>query len=428
VCSAVKPIGTYRWRIAALLFFALTINYVDRMVFGILAPELLELFHWETADYARIVFWFEVAYAVGLTLSGRVLDRIGVRRGFAASLGGWSLATALHGLVNSLVGFSGARFLLGLTESAVFPAAVKAAAEWFPRKERALVTGIFHAGSSVGAVAAPLLVPWIFARFGWRWTFALTGAAGALWLVFWLRVYRRPDSHPRLSEAERAYIAEGRERAPTAARVPLLRLLRLRQTWAFIATKFLIDAVWRWYLYLLPIFFSQVFHLDIKEFGLPFFVIYLMADLGSVGFGGLSSCLLFRGWPLAAARKTTLLLCAVCVLPVMFAPQTPHLWLAVPLIGLATGAHQGFHATLVTVVSDLFPQNMIGAVVGVGGTAGAFGAMALLALTARVFRDGAAAANYTPLFIVAGVAYLIGAALIHLLAPKLEPVRATTPL
>ena len=423
-----RMIRVYRWRVAALLFFALTINYVDRMVFGILAPELLTLFHWETADYARIVFWFEVAYAVGLTLSGRVLDRIEVRRGFAASLGGWSLATVLHGLANSIGGFSGARFLLGLTESAVFPATVKAISEWFPQKERALVTGISHAGSSVGAVVAPLIVPWIFAHFGWRWTFVFTGAAGFLWLVFWLRVYRRPDSHPRLSEAERTYIAEGRERVSTTARVPLLQLLRLRQTWAFISAKFLIDAVWRWYLYLLPIFFSQVFYLDIKEFGLPFFVIYLMADLGSVGFGGLSSWLLFRGWPLAATRKTTLFLCAICVLPVMFAPQTSHIWLAVSLIGLATGAHQGFHATLVTVVSDLFPQNMIGAVVGIGGTAGAFGAMALLALTIRVFRDGAAAANYTPLFTIAGIAYLVAAAFIHLLAPKMDPVREKPPL
>jgi ACS family hexuronate transporter-like MFS transporter len=415
----------FRWTICALVFFAVTINYIDRLVFGILAPELQKIFQWSNADYTRIAFWFEVAYAIGLTGFGRVLDWIGTRRGFALSLSGWSIAAAAHALMSTIAGFSAARFFLGLTEAGVFPSAVKTAAEWFPRKERALVMGIFNAGSNVGAVIAPLLVPWLFLAYGWEWAFIITGGIGFIWLAFWLWLYRPPAAHPRVSAEELAYI-QSDPPEPVTGKIPWLTLLRLRQTWAFIVAKFLTDAVWRWYLYLLPLFFNQHFKLDIKNFGLPFVTIYLMADVGSVGGGWLSSWLLGRGWTVNRARKFAMLICALCVLPVMFAAVVPNMWVAVVFVGLAASAHQGFSSNLFTTVSDMFPKQAVGSVVGLGGTAGALGAMLLLTITARLFASSTAAAGdssvYTTLFVIAGSAYLLSLAAMHALSPKLEPV------
>ncbi len=422
--SATRP-TKFRWTICALVFFAVTINYIDRLVFGILAPELQKVFHWSNADYTRIAFWFEVAYAIGLTGFGRVLDWIGTRRGFALSLSGWSIAAAAHALMSTIAGFSAARFFLGLTEAGVFPSAVKTAAEWFPRKERALVMGIFNAGSNVGAVIAPLLVPWLFLAYGWEWAFIITGGIGFIWLGFWLWLYRPPAAHPRVSAEELAYIQSDPPESVTE-NIPWLTLLRLRQTWAFIVAKFLTDAVWRWYLYLLPLFFNQHFKLDIKNFGLPFVTIYLMADVGSVGGGWLSSWLLGRGWTVNRARKLAMLVCALCVLPVMFAAVVPNMWVAVVFVGLAASAHQGFSSNLFTTVSDMFPKQAVGSVVGLGGTAGALGAMLLLTITARLFASSTAAAGdssvYTTLFVIAGSAYLLSLAAMHALSPKLEPV------
>jgi len=419
-----RPRGHFRWTICALVFFAVTINYIDRLVFGILAPELQKIFHWSNADYTHIAFWFEVAYAIGLACFGRVLDWIGTRRGFALSLTGWSLAAALHAMMSTIAGFSAARFFLGLTEAGVFPAAVKTAAEWFPRKERALVTGIFNAGSNVGAVVAPLLVPWLFLTYGWQWAFIVTGAIGFGWLVFWLWLYRPPALHPNVSAEELAYI-QSDPPEPVQENIPWLTLLRLRQTWAFIVAKFFTDAVWRWYLYLLPLFFAQNFKLDIKNFGMPFITIYLMADVGSVGGGWLSSWLLGRGWSVNAARKLAMFVCALCVLPVMFSAVVSNMWIAVFFVGLAASAHQGFSSNLFTTVSDMFPKHAVGSVVGIGGTAGALGAMLLLTITAKLFAGSSAAGNtsvYTTLFVIAGFAYLVSLAAMHVLSPKLQPV------
>lgn len=417
--------GRFRWTICALVFFAVTINYIDRLVFGILAPELQKIFGWTNADYTNIAFWFEVAYAIGLASFGRLLDWIGTRKGFALSITGWSIAAALHAMMSTIAGFSAARFLLGLTEAGVFPAAVKTAAEWFPRKERALVTGIFNAGSNVGAVIAPLLVPWLFLTYGWQWAFIVTGGIGFVWLVFWLWLYRPPAVHPRLSAEELAYI-QSDPPEPMQEKIPWLTLLRLRQTWAFIVAKFFTDAVWRWYLYLLPLFFNQNFKLDIKNFGLPFITIYLMADVGSVGGGWLSSWLLGRGWSVNAARKFAMFVCALCVLPVMFSAVVSNMWVAVFFVGLAASAHQGFSSNLFTTVSDMFPKQAVGSVVGIGGTAGALGAMLLLTITAKLFASSSAAAGdtsvYTTLFVIAGFAYLVSLAAMHVLSPKLRPV------
>lgn len=415
----------YRWRVCALLFFAITINYIDRLVFGILAPELKKLFGWSNADYADIAFWFEVAYAIGLAGAGRFLDWIGTRVGFAVSLAGWSVAAALHAVAGSVAGFSGARFLLGLFEAGGFPAAVKATAEWFPKKERALVAGFFTAGANVGAIITPIAVPWLLIHYGWQWVFISTGMMGTVWLAFWLWWYRLPEVHPRVSPSELAIIRSDPPE-PAGSRIPWLRLFAFRQTWAFIVPKFFTDAVWRWYLYLLPLFFNQTFNLDLRNFGPPFLLIYSMADLGSIGGGWLSSRLIARGWTVNAARKSVMLLCSLCVLPVMFSTQVSNLWVAVFFVGLAAAAHQGFSCNIFTTVSDVFPKSAIASVVGIGGTAGALGAMLLLALTSRIFQahasPGQPAGGFTVLFIIAGLAYLMAMFWLHLLSPRLAPV------
>lgn len=430
VSRAPRPKGkNFRWTICALLFFAVTINYIDRLVFSILSPELQKVFNWSNSDYTNIAFWFEVAYAIGLTGVGRLLDWIGTRKGFALSLTGWSVAAMAHAAASTVAGFGLVRFFLGLTEAGVFPAAVKTAAEWFPRKERALVAGIATAGSNVGAVVAPLLVPWLFITYGWQWAFIFTGAIGLLWLIAWFALYQPPEKHSRLSAEELAYIRSDPPE-PKAPKIPWSHLLRYRQTWAFIVAKFFTDSVWRWYLYLLPLFFSQQFGLNIKDFGLPFITIYLMADFGSIGGGWLSSWLLNRGWSTNAARKTAMFICALCVVPVMFATMVPNMWIAVGFVGLAAAAHQGFSANIFTTVSDMFPQNAVASVVGLGGTAGALGAMLMLQVTGMLF-DGVGSGGdntgvYTTLFIIAGSAYLIAFGLMHLLAPELASVNSET--
>ena len=413
-----RGVGRYRWVICALLFFATSINYIDRQVFGILAPEMKKIFGWSDANYTDIVFWFEVAYAIGLLTVGRALDWIGVRVGFALAMIFWSGASMLHAGMAGIAGFSFARFLLGLGESGNFPASIKTVAEWFPKKERALATGIFNAGSNVGAIVAPLAVPWIYLTWGWQWAFIATGAIGFVWLVFWLRIFRPPEEHPRLSAGELAYIRG--EPEETMEKIPWLRLLPHRQTWAFVLAKFLTDSIWRWYLYLLPLFFNSQFKLDIKRFGPPFVLIYCLADVGSIGGGWLSSRLIARGWSVNAGRKTAMLVCAVCVVPVVFVTQVQNMWSAVWLVGLAAAAHQGWSANLFTTASDMFPKQAIGSIVGLGGMAGALGAMGILKLTGAILT---ATGSYTTLFLIAGCAYLVALALMHALVPRLTPAK-----
>ncbi len=413
-----QRVGRYRWVICGLLFFATTVNYVDRLVFGILGPELTKRFHWQPNDYTDIVFWFEVAYAIGLVSAGRLLDWVGTRVGYAVALIFWSFASILHAGMSTVFGFSAARFLLGLGESGNFPAAIKTVAEWFPKKERALATGIFNAGSNVGAIIAPLVVPWLYLNWGWQWAFVMTGALGLVWLVFWFIFYRVPTEHPKLSRAELAYIQS--DPPDPVVKIAWRSLLPHRQTWAFVIPKFLTDAIWRWYLYLLPLFFSQEFKLDIKNFGPPFVVIYVMADVGSIGGGWLSSWLIKSGRTVNFGRKTALLICAICVVPVAFVTQLSNMWLAVVLVGLAAAAHQGWSANLFTTASDMFPRQAVGSIVGLGGMAGALGAMLILKITGYVLTH---TGSYTILFIIAASAYLLSLAIIHLLVPRLEPAK-----
>jgi ACS family hexuronate transporter-like MFS transporter len=416
-------VGSYRWVICGLLFFATTVCYVDRLVFGFLGPELRkpEHFGWTPKQLTDILFWFEVAYAIGQLGAGRVLDWVGTRVGYALSLTFWSFASILHAFMGSVMGFSVARFMLGIGESGNFPAAIKTVAEWFPKKERALATGIFNAGSNVGAIIAPIAVPWLYLHWGWQWAFIMTGALGLIWLLFWFLMYHRPEEHPKISREELDYIQS--DPAEPSVQIPWLRLLPHRQTWAFIIAKFSTDSIWRWYLYLLPLFFAQVFGLDIAHFGPPFVVIYVLADVGSIAGGWLSSNLIKRGHSVNFGRKMALLACALCVVPVASVTHIGNMWVAVLLVGLAAAAHQGWSANLFTTASDMFPKQAVGTVVGMGGTAGALGAMAILKLTGAILGDNPNAASFAPLFIIAASAYVASLLIIHLFVPRLEPAR-----
>jgi len=411
-------IGHYRWVICALLFFATTINYIDRQVLGILAPDLQREIGWSEQEYGAIITAFQAAYALGLLVMGRVMDWLGPRRGFSLAVIFWSLAAMAHALARSVFGFATARFALGLGEAGNFPACIKTVAEWFPRKERALATGIFNAGSNIGAVVAPLMVPFIALHWGWRWAFIVTGVIGFGWLIFWLLVYRMPQNHPRVGAAELAHIES--DPPESAAKIPWLHLLPHRQTLAFALAKFMTDPIWWFYLYWVPKFLNKTYGLTLDKIGPPLVVIYLAADVGSIGGGWLSSLLIRRGWSVNAARKTAMLVCALAVVPIIFAAQAKNLWLAVGLLSLATAAHQGWSANLFTTASDMFPRRAVGSVVGLGGMAGSIGGM-LIATAAGFILERTG--SYWVLFIIAGSAYLIALGVFHLLAPRLEPAR-----
>ncbi|HNU08102.1 MAG TPA: MFS transporter, partial [Pyrinomonadaceae bacterium] len=406
--GATTRVGNFRWVICALLFFAATVNYVDRQVIGILKPLLEKEFHWTESDYGSIVFAFQTAYALGMLVVGRIMDRIGTRSGFSLSVGLWSIAAMAHAWASSVFGFMAARFALGIGESGNFPASIKTVAEWFPKKERALATGIFNAGTNIGALVTPLAVPLIVAAYGWYEAFLITGALGFIWLVAWLLIYRKPEDHPRLSKSELEYINSDKEEQ--LPQIPWSRLLPHRQTWAFAIGKFLTDPIWWVYLFWLPDFLNKQHGLDLKSFGIPLAVIYIIADFGSVGGGWISGFLIKRGWSVNGGRKTAMLICALAVVPIIFASMTANLWLAVILVGIAAAAHQGWSANIFTLTSDMFPKQAVGSVVGIGGMAGAVGGM-LIAKVVGWILD--ATGSYVPIFAIAASAYLIALAIIH---------------
>jgi ACS family hexuronate transporter-like MFS transporter len=413
-----EKIGRYRWTICALLFFATTINYVDRSVLGVLAPTLRTEIGWTDQQYGYISGAFTLAYAIGFLFAGWFIDRVGTRLGYTIYLVVWSLAAASHALVRSALGFGMARFALGIGESGNFPAAIKTVAEWFPRKERALATGIFNAGTNVGAVLAPLIVPWIALTWGWQEAFLFTGLAGMVWVLFWWPLYHTPARHPRISPAELAHIQSDPPDAPGGVR--WVQLVRFRQTWAFALGKFLTDSIWWFYLFWFPLFMNDRFGVDLKSIGLPMITVYLLADVGSVAGGWFSSSLLGRGWTVNAARKTAMLACALCILPVALAPHVEGQWVAVWLIGLAAAAHQGFSANIFTTTSDMFPRKAVGSVVGIGGFAGAMGGVVMNWGAGWVKQN---TGNYEIMFLIAGFAYLVALLVMHLLVPRLEPAR-----
>jgi ACS family hexuronate transporter-like MFS transporter len=412
-------VGKYRWTIVALLFGVTTVNYIDRQVIGILAPTLTRELHWSEADYAAIVSWWSVAYGVGLLFVGRLMDAIGVRRGFAVSILTWSLAAMSHALVRTVTGFSVARAFLGLGESGNFPGANRTLAEWFPKKERAFAFGIFNAGTNVGVVVAALLVPWITLTLGWRWAFIVTGSLDLLWLALWLSVYREPDRHPRVGSAELAYIRSDPPDQP--GKTAYRHLLGCRQTWAFVVGKAMTDPVWIFYLFWLPKFLDANWHVKLSGLALPLVVIYVAADLGSVGGGSISTFLIARGWSINRGRKTAMLLCALLIVPTMLAPSAGNMWTAVAIVAVAASAHQGWSANLFTMVSDTFPRRAVASLTGLGGAAGMAGAFLFQRATGHILE--VTHGNYGPIFAVLGIAYLTALALIHLLVPRLEPAK-----
>jgi ACS family hexuronate transporter-like MFS transporter len=432
-----------RWLICALLFFAAAINYIDRQVIGILKPTLQEQFHFDEQDYAAIVFTFQAAYAIGLLLSGRIMDRIGVRRGFALAVVVWSIGAVMHGAADWLpwlriptlsidppavvflggatAGLALSRLVLGLGEAGNFPASIKAVAEWFPKKERALATGIFNSGTNIGALVTPLVVPWITLAYGWQWAFVITGVLGFGWVIWWFVSYRDPDTHPGVNAAELAIIQS--DPVEKTAAIPWSRLLPHRQTWAFAAGKFLTDPIWWLYLFWVPDFLKRNHGLDLKTMGLPLVVIYLVADVGSIGGGWLSSHLIKRGWSTNAARKTAMLVCALAVVPMLAAAQVKSLWMAVALVSIAAAAHQGWSANLFTLVSDMFPKRAVGSVVGIGGMAGSVGGMLIALVVGAILQK---TGSYVPIFVMAASAYLVALVIIQLLVPQLAPADLDT--
>jgi len=417
-------VGNYRYRILALLMFATTINYFDRSIIGVMAPTLEKMFGWSNADYANIMIAFKVAYALGMLTMGGMIDRIGTKKGYTLSILIWSVFGMLHALVQpifSVIGFAAARFGLGFGEAGNFPAAVKTVAEWFPKKDRAFATGIFNAATSIGAIAAPFVVGAIVSVDGknWQIPFLITGALSSIWIVLWLRTYQKPEVHPKVSKAELAYIQSDSVEESSES-LPWRKVVKKRQTWAFAVAK-ITDAVWWFYLFWGAKFLADTFGVNIKNIAIPFFIIYMLADIGSIGGGYLSGYFMKKGWTVNKARKMTLLFCALIILPVSFVAVTDNKWVAILLIGLGSAGHQAWSANIFTLVSDVMPKKATASVVGIGGMVGAVsGMVADFYLGATL--DQAGNDGYFYAFLIAGSCYLVVLGLIHLILPTMTPL------
>ncbi|PWK79118.1 ACS family hexuronate transporter-like MFS transporter [Mucilaginibacter oryzae] len=425
-----EKVGNYRWVVVTLLFFATTINYLDRQVIGLLKPTLEKQFDWTEKDYGYIVMAFSTAYAAGLLLFGNFIDKIGTKLGYTISLIVWSLAAMLHAAVTSTLGFGAIRAVLGIGESGNFPAAIKVVAEWFPKKERALATGIFNSGANIGAVVAPIMVPWLLGAYNWKVAFIVTGAVGFIWLLFWWFCYEIPSRHSKISKAEYEYIHSDAEPAVTntgtETKVKWIRLFSYRQTWMFIIGKLLTDPIWWFFLFWLPSYFSATFNIDLKKPSLPLILVYTATSIGSIGGGYLSSYFIKKGWPVFKARKTAMFIFALCVLPVFSAKYATNVWQAVGLIGLAAAAHQAWSANIFTTASDMFPKKALSSIVGIGGMAGSVGGILFPLLVGNILefykKSGHVTIGYNIIFIICGCAYLVAWFIMHLLSPKMKQV------
>ena len=416
--------GNYRYRILALVFMATTINYFDRSIVGVMAPTLQKLFDWSNRDYAAIMISFKIAYGAGLLFMGGVIDRLGTKIGYTISIAIWSIFGILHAAIRpafSLVGFIVARFGLGIGESGNFPAAIKTVAEWFPKKDRAFATGIFDASTSVGAILAPFIVGAIVAVDGdnWQIPFLFTGVLSSVWIIIWMKTYKKPEVHPKLSRKELAYINSDSEEE-TTEKIPWIKLLPKRETWAFSLTT-VTDGVWWFYLFWGAKFLAEQFGVDIKNIGIPFLIIFIMADAGSLIGGYTSGLLIRRGWSINKARKITMLVCAIIILPVSFVPVLTSKWVAVFLIGLAAAGHQSWSINGYTLVPDVFPKKAIASVIGIGKMVGVVVAIfADIALGAVL--DTANNSGYFWAFLISGLSYLLIIGFVHLLMPKMTPL------
>ena len=436
-----EKVGKYRWTICSLLFFATTINYLDRSVISLLKNNLEVIFKWTESDYADLVMIFQLSYAIGMLLAGRFIDKVGTKIGYAVSLTLWSFASMGHALVRSTLGFLVARSALGISEAGNFPSAIKTTAEWFPKKERALATGIFNSGANIGAILAPLTVPFIVVKCGWQEAFIFTGAFGFIWLIFWFIFYEIPSRQKRLSKKEFDYIhsdldekenKQGDEELKTDIeinkKVPWIKLLEYNQTWAFILGKFITDPIWWFYLFWLPAFLNAQYGIEGTGVALPVALVYTMSTVGSIWGGWLPMYFIKKNWPVFRARKISMLIYAFMVLPVVFAQYlgSRNMWWAVIIIGIATAAHQAWSANIFTTVSDMFPKKTVASVTGMGGMAGALGGILIAFLAGKLFDHfkslGNLDAGYFIMFIICGSAYLLAWVVMHFLAPKMKRI------
>jgi len=405
--------------ICALLFFACVVNYMDRQVLGLLKPDLMKIFGWSETDFGKINIAFQAAYAFGQTAFGPLLNLIGTKSTYAFAMIFWSLSAMSHALARSVPGFSVSRFLLGVGESGNYPTAIKTVTEWFPPKERSVATGLFNSGSNVGSIFAPLLVPWLFLSFGWQGAFVTLGLAGFVWLLFWLWLYQSPEKSPRVTSTELAHIHSGL--AQTAEeKIPWTKLLRYREAWAYYGTCVLVGPVWWFYGFWLPGFFHDQFNLDLKGFGLPLAFVATVTALGSIGGGGLSAYFLKLGWPVNRARKTASMICAVCTLPVILAPHVGNAWLAASFFALAGAAHQGWSATMYSVVADIFPKRAVASVVGFGGTLASLVSLGFFWYVSTQLQDSG---SYRTIMLICGSAYVVAWMIFHLGVPRIAPAK-----
>ncbi len=427
-------IGKYRWTICSLIFFATTVNYLDRAVISYLKPYIATAFNWdkvqEAANYSNIEIAFKTAYAFGMLFAGRIIDKLGTKIGYALATGLWSIAAICHALATGTGGFSLARIFLGITEAGNFPAAIKATAEWFPKKERALATGIFNSGSNIGAIVAPLTVPLIAQNWGWQWAFILTGVIGFIWLILWFIFYEIPAKQKRLAQPEFDYIHSDKDESQTnTEKVSWFKLLGFKQTWAFAIGKFITDPIWWFYLFWLPDFLRKQYHLNDSQLMWPSAIVYIIASFGSIGGGWLPMKLINKGWPVFKARKTSMLIYAFFVIPIVFAQILGgvDMWLAVLVIGIAAAAHQAWSANIFTTVSDMFPKKATASVTGIGGMFGGIGGIMLsLLVQKRMFvyyeSIGKIQTGYYIMFFICGAAYLSAWLIMHFLVPKFKQI------
>ena len=426
----IKPAGYIRWIVCGILFFAVVISYIDRLVISVLKPTLAAQYNWTETGYADMAFYFQLVYGIAFLISGRIIDKIGAKAGYSFAMIIWTAGHMMHALFTSTTGMIMARLPLAMGEAATYPAALVAANAWFPKKERALAIGVLNAGANVGAIITPLIVPAIALAWGWRAAFIVTGLFSVVWLIVWWIFYRKPRDHKLVSPAEMAWIESDRSASDVipeevdagvpVKKVSILGMLKYRQTWAYMCGRFLIDPVWWTFLFWLPAFFAKQFDVKLSGFGPPLVAIYLLADIGSIFGGWRSSSYLKRGWHINKARKTAMLIMAFTVLPVAAVTLMPNMWWAVLLIGMACAGHQGFSTNLFTIPGDLYPHHASGTVAGLGGLAGACGGMLMAKFAGIILQT--TGGNYTLIFVVSSVMYLIAFCVVHLLCPRWEKV------
>lgn len=433
VADKLAKVGKYRYTILTLVFFATTVNYLDRQVISLLKDDYLDpAFHWTESDYASVVVAFQVCYGIGMIFMGWLIDKLGTKLGYALSLGVWSLAAIGHAFARSTVGFMTARGFLGLSEAGNFPAAIKTVAEWFPKKDRAFATGIFNSGTNIGAIVAPLTVPFIAVAYGWQEAFIFTGAIGLIWLIFWLAIYEIPSKNKKLKKPEYEYIHsdadEKKDLEGSQKNISWIKLLGIRQSYAFIVGKFLTDPIWWFYLFWLPSFLDKQYGMTKTKVALPIAVVYTMTTIGSIYGGWLSGKFISKGWEVYKARRTAMLIFALLVVPVVSAQALGQYspWFAIIIIGIAASAHQAWSANIFTITSDMFPKRAVASVTGLGGMAGAVGGILIAAFAGLILDHykalGSIETGYYIMFIICGSAYVIAWVLINLIAPKMKRV------